>query len=152
MEPDGERSHDELGGVFRRVLVAFDGAVEAQRALRVAIALAADLHGKVHVLLVVRLPAYTETSDERAAAVDAERKHLSQGLSDVLGQTRHRVEVTTDVAFADDPAKEIVRQAHEHGADLIVVGAHGREQMTHRGIGHSIEALLAQHPCPVLVV
>jgi nucleotide-binding universal stress UspA family protein len=24
--------------------------------------------------------------------------------------------------------------------------------MTHRGIGHSLEALLRSHPCPVLVV
>ena len=91
------------GGMFRRVLVGFDGSAEAQRALRVALALATDLQGEAHVLLVVRPPAHAETPEE-------------------------------------------------HGFDLVVVGDHGREQTTHRGIGQSVQALLRNHPCPVLVV
>ena len=39
------------GGVFRRVLVGYDGSTEAQHALQVAAALAADLRGEAHVLL-----------------------------------------------------------------------------------------------------
>jgi nucleotide-binding universal stress UspA family protein len=140
------------GGVFRRVLVGFDGSAEAQHALRVAIALAADLHGDVHALLVVRPPAHAETPEERARAAKAEEENLSQGLAAVTNQTQHRWEVSTDVVFADDPAKAIAEHADVHGFDLVVVGVHGREQMTHRGIGRSLEALLRHHPCPVLVV
>jgi nucleotide-binding universal stress UspA family protein len=46
----------------------------------------------------------------------------------------------------------VTRYVEEHGFDLVVVGSHGREQMTHRGIGHSLEAILKRQPCPVLVV
>lgn len=148
-ERGGERGP---GGIFRRVLVGFDGSNEAQGALRVAIALAADIQGDAHVLLVVRPPAHAETPEELQRAAEAERANLSQGLSGVRNQTQQRWEVTTEVVYGDDPARAIADYAQEHGFDLIVVGGHGREQMTHRGIGQSVEALIRHHPCPVLVV
>jgi nucleotide-binding universal stress UspA family protein len=149
---DDHQSSNGPGGVFRRVLVGFDGSEEARRALGIAIALVADLHGEVHVLLVVRPPAHSETPEELARAEEAERDNLSAGLAGVQNQTRHTWAVTTDVVFADDPAAAIARHAADHGFDLIVVGDRGREKVTHRGIGHSLEALLLDHPCPVLVV
>lgn len=152
MTQDRDAGDRGPGGVFRRVLVGFDGSAEARSALRVAIALASDLHGEAHVLLVVRPPAHAETSEERERAAEAERANLSQGLSDMQDQAQHPWGVTSEVAYADDPAHAIADYAYEHGFDLIVVGGHGREQTTHRGLGHSVEALLRHHPCPVLVV
>lgn len=152
MAADIDRAHPGPGGVFRRILVGFDGSADAQRALRVAIALAADLQGEAHVLLVVQPAAHAETPEERAQAARYETENLSRGLSDVQNQTQHRWEVTTDVVFADDPAHAIAAYAEEHGYDLLVVGSHGREQPTHRGVGQSVEALLRHHPCPLLVV
>jgi nucleotide-binding universal stress UspA family protein len=140
------------GGMFRRVLVAYDGSNEAQHALHVAAALAADLGGDTEVLLVVRPPAHVETPEERARAAQAEKENLSRGLEAAQRQTRHQWDVSVKVVYADDPAVAIAAYAEEHGFDLIVVGGHGRERMIHRGIGHSLEALLRQHPCPVLVV
>jgi nucleotide-binding universal stress UspA family protein len=152
MASDQHRAEPGPGGMFRRILVGYDGSAEAQHALHVAIALAADLHGDAHVLLVVRPPAHTETPEERARAAEAERANLSRGLAGVQNQTQHRWEVSTEVVYADDPALAIAGYAEEHGFDLVVVGGHGREQMTHRGIGQSLEALLRHHPCPVLVI
>jgi nucleotide-binding universal stress UspA family protein len=140
------------GGVFRRVLVGYDGSTEAQRALQVAIALAADLRGEAHVLLVIRPGAHAETPEEHDRAIEAERQNLSQGLSRVGNQTQWAWEISSELVYSDDPALAIATHAEEHGFDLIVVGGHGREQMMHRGIGKSLEALLRHHPCPVLVV
>jgi nucleotide-binding universal stress UspA family protein len=139
-------------GMFRRVLVGFDGSAEAQRALRVAIVLAADLRGEAHVLQVIRPAANVETPEEQAAAGEAERANLSRGMAEIQQQMQQRWDVTVGVVYADDPAQAIAAHAEEHGFDLVVVGDHGREQMTHRGIGQSVEALLRHHPCPVLVV
>lgn len=152
MAAEQDRREPGPGGMFRRVLVGFDGSTDAQRALRVAIALAADLQGEAHVLLVVRPPAHAETPEERTRAAEAETENLSRGLAGVQNQTQHRSEVSTEVVYADDPAHALAAYAEEHGFDLVVVGGHGREQMTHRGIGQSVEALLRHHPCPVLVV
>ena len=140
------------GGVFRRILVGYDGSTGAQHALQLASALAADLRGDTHVLLVVRPGAHAETTEEREEALAAERANLSKGLSSLRTQSQHTWGITTEAIYADDPAEAIANYAEEHGFDLVVVGGHGREQSTHRGIGRSLEALLRRHPCPVLVV
>ena len=141
------------GGNFRRVLVGFDGSAEAQHALRVGVALAASLEGEAHVLLVVRPAAHTETPEELDRAAKAERENLSRGLlSEFQLETPPFPDISTEVVYADDPGKAIADFAEEHGFDLVVVGGHGREQMTHRGIGQSVESLLRVHPCPVVVV
>jgi nucleotide-binding universal stress UspA family protein len=147
-----ETGRDRPAGLFRRVLVGFDGSTEAQRALLVAVTLASEVGGQVHVLLVARPPAHAETEGEAMRAVESERESLSRGLSEVESRSPHRASVTTAVVLADDPAPAIAAYAEEHGYDLVVVGTHGREHSTHRGIGRSVEALLRHHPCPVLVV
>jgi nucleotide-binding universal stress UspA family protein len=152
MSPEEQSTHGVAGGMFRRILVGFDGSEEAQRALRVALALAADLNGEVQVLLVIRPSAHTETPEERASATEAERENLSLGLADVKAQTQGSWDLTTHTVVADNPAKAIGEHAAMHGFDLVVVGGHGRERVTHGGIGRSVEELLRQHPCPVLVV
>jgi nucleotide-binding universal stress UspA family protein len=149
MTPDAPPA---AGGVFRRILVGYDGSTEAQHALNVGSALAADCGGATRVLLVIRPGAHAETDEERERALAAERTNLSQGLSSLHGQTQNSWEITTEAVFADDPAQAIAAYAEEHGFDLVVVGGHGREQSTHRGIGRSLEALLRHHPCPILVV
>lgn len=140
------------GGVFRRILVGYDGSVEAQHALHVGSALAADLGGETHVLLVIRPGTHVETDEERERALAAERENLSHGLSSLHGQSQHSWDVTAEAVYADDPAQAIATYAEQHGFDLVVVGGHGREQSTHRGLGRSLESLLRHHPCPVLVV
>jgi nucleotide-binding universal stress UspA family protein len=142
----------EGGGVFRRILVGYDGSAEAQHALQVAAALAADLQGETHVLVVIRPGAHAETPEERERALEAERDNLSKGLSSMHTQSTHSWDVSTEAVYADEPGQAMASYAEEHGFDLVVVGGHGREQMTHRGIGRSLEALLRHHPCPVLVV
>ncbi|MCL4445530.1 MAG: universal stress protein [Actinobacteria bacterium] len=145
-------AESDSGGIFRRILVGFDGSAEARHALRVATALAADLNGSVRALLVVRPPAHAETPEERSLATEAELENLSKGLSSVDSESGRALQVSTEVVYADDPASAIASYAQEHGFDLVVAGTHGREQTTHRGIGQSLESLLRNHPCPVLVV
>jgi nucleotide-binding universal stress UspA family protein len=140
------------GGVFRRILVGYDASKEARRALDVAVSLAADLRGEAHVLLVVRPPAHAETSEERDRAATAERENLSAGLAGDRDRHSGIATAAIHIVSADDPAEAISQYVEEHGFDLIIIGSHGREQMTHRGIGHSLEAILRRHPCPVLVV
>ena len=50
-----------------------------------------------------------------------------------------------------DPAGEIVRIAGEEGAEMIVLGTHGRTGMTRLVMGSVAEGIVRRAPCPVLV-
>ncbi len=50
-----------------------------------------------------------------------------------------------------DPAGEIVRIASEEGAEMIVLGTHGRTGVTRLLMGSVAEAVVRRAPCPVLV-
>lgn len=50
-----------------------------------------------------------------------------------------------------DPAGEIVRIATDEGAELIVLGTHGRTGVTRLLMGSVAEAIVRRAPCPVLV-
>ena len=152
MVPDKQINAGGSSGVLRRILVGYDGSTEAQRALRTAVVLASEIRGDVHALLVVRPPAHVETTHEQERAVEAELEILSRGFSEIVEHAEPCRAITADVVFADEPAKAIAQWAQEYGFDLIVVGGHGREQVTHGGIGHAVEALLRLSPCPILVV
>ena len=152
MEPQRSVSGGGRVGIFRSILVGYDGSKESRRALLVADALALALDGEVHVLQVIRIPAHSETSEELEVAQRAEGLTLSQGLADTWDPTRHKQQVGLHVVFGDDPAKAIADFVRDHGIDVVVVGGHGRDQSVHRGIGHSLESLLRRHSCPVLVV
>jgi nucleotide-binding universal stress UspA family protein len=50
-----------------------------------------------------------------------------------------------------DPAGEIVRIAGDEGAEMIVLGTHGRTGMTRLLMGSVAESIVRRAPCPVLV-
>ena len=50
------------------------------------------------------------------------------------------------------PAETIVRVARELGADLIVMGTHGRVGLQHALLGSVAEKVVRLAPCPVLTV
>jgi nucleotide-binding universal stress UspA family protein len=140
------------GGVFRRLLVGFDGSREARYALRIARSLAADLGGEVHVLSVVTPRAHAETTEERMATLEEERRRVAETLSAQQPVNTWDRPPITHVVCDDDPAEAIAAFAIQHGFDLVVVGTHGSDQIMHRGVGRSLEALIRSHPCPLLVV
>jgi len=50
------------------------------------------------------------------------------------------------------PPGELVRHAKKTGADLIVVGTHGRTGITHAVLGSVAERVVQRASCPVLVI
>jgi nucleotide-binding universal stress UspA family protein len=51
-----------------------------------------------------------------------------------------------------DPAAEIIRAAQETGAELIVMGTHGRTGLQRLLMGSVAEQVLRKASCPVLTV
>lgn len=62
-------------------------------------------------------------------------------------------DVTVDTRILHgSPAAEIVKLAHEEGAELLVMGTHGRTGFQHALLGSVAEKVVRRAPCPVLVI
>ncbi|MFI1518623.1 universal stress protein [Kitasatospora cineracea] len=137
-------------GGSRPVVVGVDGSASSKRALRWA-ARQAELTGApLRPVLAWQLPpAYgmpVDFSDTDFAG--QARRVLEDSVTEVLGE-RPRVEVTPRVVQGH-PAAVLTEEAR--GADLLVVGSHGRGAFTGMLLGSVGNHCVHHAACPVLVL
>ena len=131
------------------ILVPTDFSTASDAALPHAEALAKQSHASLLILHVQEAPmAYAsgelyyglpEPDSERVLAMLEDVKP-----SDPMVPCTHRLTM-------GNPAGEIVRIAAEVGAEMIVLGTHGRTGMSRLRMGSVAEAVVRRAPCPVLV-
>jgi nucleotide-binding universal stress UspA family protein len=143
---------------YRRILVAVDGSAAAARGLREAVRLAKAQGAQLCILHVINdfdAYAYTEGAGFGAAALaplrEAGRRILAKAQA--LAE-RHAVkskgvlrEITSGPA-----AGLIVREAKKQGAELIVLGTHGRRGVRRLVLGSDAEQVVRSASVPVLLV
>jgi nucleotide-binding universal stress UspA family protein len=76
-----------------------------------------------------------------------ELKEKLTALLPTIGGQAHQADVVVGT-----PAEGIVEHASAVGADLIVMGTHGRRGLSHALLGSVAERVLRTAPCPVLTV
>jgi len=139
------------------ILAAIDFSEHATRALGEARRVALRTEGaELHVVHVVAPPvgaiaalgstemaaAFTDTLDRTRKDLEKACNDLSKGLSDrVYGHIR-----------TGRPAREIAEVATQIGADLVVVGTHGRSGLSRALLGSVAEEVVRHSPCNVLAV
>lgn len=139
--------------MFQLILIAWDGSRPAERAFDLAIDLARRYGSDVVAASVAHSPAHAETEGDRAESVDAARKYLEETF-DLVRDRADRAGVSVEQAIieGDEPAIDILRFAHEHAFDVVVVGHH-RNTRPGRFLLHGLaERLIASASVPVLVV
>ena len=138
--------------VFKRILVAVDEGEPAAFAVEVAARLAQDLQAQLVLMNSVALspgfrPDVTFEPDRRARRLQAAQTLLN-GLRE-----RACVMVATEVIVREgDPAVEIVDAAKQSGADLIVMGTHGRGLVARAILGSVAYAVIRAAESPVMTV
>lgn len=141
---------------IRRILVPVDFSDAARPVVEYARDMARDRGASVALLHVVGVPA---TPLDPAYGVAADPKILqdlqagaARGLEDLAALVRKAgVPVETRVVLGA-PSREIVRAAREGGADLVVIGTHGRTGLRHVFLGSVAENVVRLCPCPVLTL
>jgi nucleotide-binding universal stress UspA family protein len=145
--------------MYSHILVPIDGSAIASRALDEALTLAHDTGTQIQALYVIDAPpvsaqaspyCYQDFHDAYAIegkAVCAEAASRME-RTDFRGSTRV-VEVNL---VDDDLAQRIAGSAREFGADLIVMGTHGRRGWRRLALGSVAERLVRLASCPVLLV
>lgn len=137
---------------FKHVLAATDFSETSRRALEVAVALAREPGVAITVVTTCEIPAYPDTTftpvDLVTPLVDAAEARLAElmrGIHDVCPRAASRVRV--GAAW-----EEILAAASEVGADLVVIGTHGRRGLAHALLGSVAERVVRMSPVPVLTV
>jgi nucleotide-binding universal stress UspA family protein len=139
----------------RRILVPLDFSEPASGALDMAIDLAGRFHAELILFHAHQLPTYAFPDGvmplQPEVLHELEQSMLAE-LERLAGRARAAgVQVSTHTSLGT-AADEIVRYAHECGADLIVMGTHGRTGLRHVLIGSVAEKVVRKADCPVLTV
>jgi nucleotide-binding universal stress UspA family protein len=138
------------------LLVAVDFNEISEHALERALDLAVRLHARVTALHVYALPSLRVgdsdilPSAEEAARVTAEAENKLDAL--VARHRREGVEITRLLRTDRPPAEEICAAAVSLGADLVVVGTHGRGAIGRALLGSVALDVLRTSTVPVLSV
>jgi nucleotide-binding universal stress UspA family protein len=142
---------------YKKVLCPVDFSDHSQAALEVAAAMAARHRAALSVLHVfpsVPSVAYgqriipsrpaTLTEDDRASLNEYAREFIHRDTSGLPG---------VEVAIVEgEPAAEILKYGAETGADLMVLGTHGRHGFDRLVLGSVAERVLRRASCPTLTV
>ncbi|HET8761336.1 MAG TPA: universal stress protein [Nitrospiria bacterium] len=137
----------------KTILVPTDFSEGSQAALDYAVNLAKSFGSKIVLLHVIETTTYTMTEALQLVNVyevvrTAVEPVLDQMVTDLQQQ---KLSVSRAVAQGAS-AHEIVSQAREVGADLIVMGTHGRRGVNHLMVGSVAERVVRTAACPVLTV
>jgi nucleotide-binding universal stress UspA family protein len=140
--------------VLKKILCPVDHSECSYLALKYAISLALKDEAKLYLMHVIDTRLYdTEIykfSPYKLDEIDMNKIHedliksLPEGTMDVL-------EVET-IVLKGIPFHEIINAATEIGADLIVIGTHGRTGLSHVVMGSVAEKVVRKASCPVLTV
>jgi len=138
----------------KNILVPTDFSEPAGAALDYAVAFAEKVHARVYVLHAYQLPVMgfpdgmLISADITGRILDAANKALDECVSKYQGRN---VEMVPLVKQAD-PREAIIAFAKDVGADLIVIGTHGRRGISRALIGSVAESVVRTSPVPVLTV
>jgi universal stress protein A len=134
----------------RKILFPTDFSPASQEALRWATSLARD-SGATMIIIHVEEPPMAYGGGEMYLGVeDISRDELRKLLVQVV-PLEHAIPFEHQL-LVGDPATAIVEAANQEGADLIVLGTHGRSGLTRLLMGSVAEAVVRNAGCPVLTV
>jgi nucleotide-binding universal stress UspA family protein len=140
-----------------KILLAVDGSKYSEAATQAVIAQAKPGYAEVRVLHVVdvlrnQLPEtrayYPEIEHDR----DAQRKPAEALVGKTAELLLSKGLETTTVVELGNPKSVIIETAQTWGADLIVVGSHGRKGLIHFLMGSVSETVARHAGCSVEIV
>jgi APA family basic amino acid/polyamine antiporter len=135
---------------FHRILVPMKLGDIGEEMVATAIALAKEREAEIEAITVVRIPRKYELEGELPVDV-AQRVDASLEEARALGLD-HGVEVRGDVVRARSIGHAIVEEADRRRVDLIVLGSSPRWRRQSRFFSPTVDFVLRNAPCEVLVV
>jgi nucleotide-binding universal stress UspA family protein len=135
------------------VVCPVDFSEPSRAALRFAAAIAEHFGARL-TIVTVDDPLLTEVAAATGrlpSLPDESERELRRFCDDTLQQTGPAARAVEYVVASGKPATEILRVAREAGAELIVIGSHGRSGVRKMFFGSTTERVLRETSVPVLV-
>ena len=136
---------------MEKLLVATDGSIFSESAIREAINLARTCSSKLIAVSVVKtspefedlVPQVAEKAENRI------REHLESVKSRAL---KEGIDCEIAVHRGEEPFQNIVNDAAKNQVDMIIIGTHGRTGLKRLMMGSVTAKVIGHAPCKVLVV
>lgn len=144
--------------MYQRILVPVDGSETSDKGLKEAVRLAKEQGAKMRIVHVI---------DHSVMAAGPDGGFYMKAVADAVRQSAQTViDAAMKFARAQDVQAEqkvvenvtarvadvIVEETRRWGADLIVMGTHGRRGVSHLFLGSDAEGVVRMSPVPVLLV
>ncbi len=145
--------------MYEKILVPIDGSATSEQGLGEAIRLAKLAGARLRVLHVVDLLSFAMATETYVGPSVEVTKLLKEGGEEILRKAKAAVEsqrIPVDTVlfenFSSRVANLVVEHAAEWGANLIVLGTHGRRGVGRLMLGSDAEQIARMSPVPVLLV
>ena len=144
--------------MYQRILVPVDGSETSQRGLQEAIKLSKALGASirlVHIIddspLAMNPEAGIATAPLVADFAEAGKQIMEEARAFAAAEGV-QVETALHENFTGRVAERLLEEARKSGAELIVMGTHGRRGIRHAVLGSDAEAVVRGANVPVLLV
>lgn len=139
-------------GRIRTILLATDLARASEPATAEALALASALSARLLVVSVIDPGQRRKPGRRSEVRVDQIRERHEAAAQELVARGRRLGAEVTFLVWEGNPGEAIVEASHAEGADLIVVGSHGRGAVGRFLIGSVSDHVVRHADCPVMVV
>lgn len=140
---------------FQKILVPVDGSDTSNKALEYALKLAREDHSQVRALHAIDELGYISSYEYSGELMATARKNATQVLQNAVVAAQSQ-SVPADTRLVDQPGQRlgqtVADEAASWGADLIVVGTHGRRGVGRVLMGSGAEQIVRLATVPVLTV
>jgi nucleotide-binding universal stress UspA family protein len=142
---------------YRRILAAVDGSDAGAAGLREALRLAKSEAADLCIVHVVNAaPGYTPLAGPPPPNLPHLMVDAGKRLLEEAKEEAEKAGVRADAVLVEHEdrgaAGGILSQAGKLGADLLVLGTHGRRGLTRALLGSDAERVVREAPVPVLLV
>jgi nucleotide-binding universal stress UspA family protein len=141
--------------VFKKILVPVDGSPTSNKAVDFALRMAQDGQASVRLLHCIDETSFLDAYEYSRELIEQARQAGQKILQDGLAAAQ-KLGVKADTLLLERAGQRlghsVADTAGDWGADLVVVGSHGRRGIGRLLLGSGSEQILRDSPVPVLLV
>ncbi len=139
---------------FQKILIAIDSSAYSMNAAKKGFELAHQLKAAIGLIYVIDRNKESMNVELGITPEESQTVLLRQAEENISQLIKMYDGIDEILRFTPEgfPKKEVINTAKEWGADLIVMGTHGRTGLTHLLVGSVAEYVIKHAGIPVMVI